>query len=74
MNIQPHINFYDVLTVLCTELKISDAKSITTQIKYDIIAQAESYIFEVARQNYGRKYFWLEGKNEHILVSGIANY
>ncbi|WP_350287748.1 hypothetical protein [uncultured Croceitalea sp.] len=40
----------------------------------DIIAQAGSYIFEVARRNYGGKYYWYDQLNQPILVTGQPNF
>ena len=40
----------------------------------DIVAQAGSYIFEVARRNYGGKYYWYEHLNQPILVTGQPNF
>ena len=40
----------------------------------DIIAQAGSYIFEVARRNYGGKYYWYDHLNQPILVTGQPNF
>ena len=37
----------------------------------DIIAQAGSYIFEVARRNYGGKYYWYDQLNQPILQRTI---
>ena len=40
----------------------------------DIVAQAGSYIFEVARRNYGGKYYWYDQLNQPILVTGQPNF
>ncbi|MFV0566073.1 MAG: hypothetical protein ACK5NB_09600 [Flavobacteriaceae bacterium] len=40
----------------------------------DIIAQAGSYIFEVARRNFGGKYFWYDHLNQPILVTGQPEF
>jgi hypothetical protein len=40
----------------------------------DIIAQAGSYIFEVARRNYGGKYYWYDQLNQPILVTGQPEF
>ncbi|WP_204161791.1 hypothetical protein [Dokdonia sp. Dokd-P16] len=40
----------------------------------DIIAQAGSYIFEVARRNYGGKYYWHDQLNQPILVTGQPEF
>jgi len=40
-------------------------------LKSDFIAQAGSYIFEVARRNLGGKYFWYDRLNQPIFVTGI---
>ncbi len=42
-------------------------------MKEDIIAQAGSYIFEVARRNYGGKYYWYDELNQPILVTGQSD-
>lgn len=39
-------------------------------MKDDIIRQAGSYIFEVARRNFGGKYYWYDPLNQPILVTG----
>ena len=40
------------------------------EMKSDLIGQAGGYIFEVARRNYGGRYFWFDQLNEPILVTG----
>ncbi len=40
----------------------------------EIIAQAGSYIFEVARRNYSGKYYWHDQLNQPILVTGQPNF
>lgn len=50
------------------------AEQIDDYMKSDLIAQAGSYIFEVARRNFGGKYFWYEQLNQPILVTGLPNY
>ena len=36
--------------------------------------QAGSYVFEVARRNYGGKYYWYDQMNQPILVTGQPNF
>ncbi|HMU05912.1 MAG TPA: hypothetical protein PJ990_19900 [Saprospiraceae bacterium] len=40
----------------------------------DLIGQAGGYIFEVARRNYGGKYYWYEQMNQPILVTGQPKF
>ena len=47
---------------------------IDREMKSDLIAQAGSYIFEVARRNYGGKYFWYDQMNQPILVTGQPDF
>jgi len=47
---------------------------IDEEMKSDVIAQAGSYVFEVARRNYGGKYFWYDQMNQPILVTGHPNF
>lgn len=49
-------------------------KDIDEEMKSDVIAQAGSYVFEVARRNYGGKYFWYDQMNQPILVTGQPNF
>ncbi|UUZ81047.1 hypothetical protein LJK88_41015 [Paenibacillus sp. P26] len=35
---------------------------------------AGSYIFEVARRNYGGQYFWEQDRNQPVLVTGEPEY
>ncbi len=44
-----------------------------SDMKEDIIAQAGSYIFEVARRNYGGKYYWDDKMKQPILVTGHSD-
>jgi hypothetical protein len=39
-----------------------------------IINSVGSYIFEVARRNYGGKYFWLDQRNQPIFVTGQPKF
>ncbi|HEX7846569.1 MAG TPA: hypothetical protein VF476_12280 [Chitinophagaceae bacterium] len=43
-------------------------------MKEDLIEQAGSYIFEVARRNYGGRYFWYDPGNQPIFVTGIPAF
>ena len=43
-------------------------------MKSDFIAQAGSYIFEVARRNFSGKYFWYDQLDQPILVTGLPNF
>lgn len=40
----------------------------------DLIGQAGAYIFEVARRNFGGKYYWYEQLNQPILVTGQPKF
>jgi len=42
--------------------------------KQDLINSVGSYIFEVARKNFGGKYFWYDKLNQPILVTGQPEY
>jgi hypothetical protein len=44
------------------------------EMKGDIMGQAGGYIFEVARRNYGGKYFWYEQMDQPILVTGHPHF
>ncbi len=50
------------------------ANQMDEEMKNDLTAQAGSYIFEVARRNYGGKYYWYEEKNQPILVTGQPHF
>jgi hypothetical protein len=40
----------------------------------NIVSKAGSYIFEVAKQNYGGKYYWYDNLNQPILVTGQPEF
>lgn len=40
----------------------------------DMVAQAGSYIFEVARRRYGGVYVWFEERHQPILVTGLPSF
>lgn len=40
----------------------------------DLIGQAGGYIFEVARRNFGGKYYWYEQMNQPIFVTGQPKF
>lgn len=42
--------------------------------KQNLISSAGSYIFEVARRNFGGKYFWYDQLKQPILVTGQPNF
>ncbi|TWI03161.1 hypothetical protein IQ05_00090 [Flavobacterium tiangeerense] len=44
------------------------------EMKEDLIAQAGSYIFEVARRNFGGKYFWYDQLDQPLLVTGLPHF
>ncbi|MBP6424753.1 MAG: hypothetical protein KA278_03425 [Flavobacterium sp.] len=47
---------------------------IDEEMMSDLIGQAGGYIFEVARRNFGGKYFWYEQLNQPILVTGQPKF
>ena len=44
------------------------------KMKSDFTAQAGAYIFEVARRNFGGKYFWYDKLNQPIFVTGQPDF
>lgn len=50
------------------------AEQLDEEMKEDLIAQAGSYIFEVARRNFGGKYFWYDQLDQPLLVTGLPNF
>jgi len=42
--------------------------------KQNLISTVGSYIFEVARRNFGGKYFWYDQLNQPILVTGQPDF
>jgi len=40
----------------------------------NVIQTVGSYVFEVARKNFGGKYFWYDHLNQPILVTGQPNF
>lgn len=41
---------------------------------YSAASMAGSYIFEVAKRNYGGEYYWVEEKKQPVLVTGQPNF
>ncbi|MBU5484590.1 hypothetical protein KQI86_09630 [Clostridium sp. MSJ-11] len=41
---------------------------------YSICSMVGSYIFEVARKNYGGEYYWVQEKEQPVLVTGEPNF
>ena len=39
-----------------------------------IVAQIGAYVFEVARRNFGGRYFWYDAGNQPILVTGLPDF
>jgi hypothetical protein len=39
-----------------------------------IVEQIGAYIFEVARRNFGGRYFWYDARNQPILVTGLPDF
>lgn len=39
-----------------------------------LVQAAGAYVFEVARRNYGGKYFWYDKRNQPILVTGMPEF
>lgn len=65
------------LAILDDEIRrlLSENKDdMDSEMLEDIIAQAGSYIFEVARRNFGGKYFWYDQLNQPILVTGQPEF
>ncbi|PKB44161.1 hypothetical protein AX016_2375 [Cellulophaga sp. RHA19] len=49
-------------------------KQMDKEQQQNLITTVGSYIFEVARQNFGGKYFWYDKLNQPILVTGQPNF
>lgn len=49
-------------------------KQMDKEQQQNLITTVGSYIFEVARQNFGGKYFWYDKLNQPILVNGQPNF
>lgn len=41
---------------------------------YSIYTMAGSYVFEVARKNYGGEYYWIQEEEQPILVAGEPDF
>lgn len=65
------------LTILDEEILslFSDHKNeIEKEVLEDIVAQSGSYIFEVARKNFGGKYYWYSKMNQPVFVTGQPHF
>lgn len=67
------INSLKALDELLEQFHLNQ-NDIDDEMKSDVIAQAGSYIFEVARRNYGGKYFWYNQMDQPILVTGQPDF
>lgn len=50
------------------------ADQMDEEMKADFIAQAGSYVFEVARRTYGGKYYWYYPLDQPVLVTGQPSF
>ncbi|MEW9094827.1 MAG: hypothetical protein AB2417_07045 [Clostridiaceae bacterium] len=41
---------------------------------YSVCSMVGSYIFEVARKNYGGEYYWVQEKEQPVLITGEPNF
>lgn len=39
-----------------------------------VVEQVGAYVFEVARRNFGGRYFWYDARNQPILVTGLPEF
>ncbi|UUZ79670.1 hypothetical protein LJK88_31890 [Paenibacillus sp. P26] len=53
--------------------EISDYE-IDNETLYSISSMAGCYIFEVARRNYGGKYYWIQERKQPVLVTGEPEF
>ena len=69
---------YSVKSLEVVENMLDEAFDFYTQMdkeqQKNLITTVGSYIFEVARQNFGGKYFWYDKLNQPILVTGQPNF
>ena len=69
---------YSVKSLEVVENMLDEAFDFYTQMNKEqqknLITTVGSYIFEVARQNFGGKYFWYDKLNQPILVTGQPNF
>ncbi len=73
----PGLDYSEGSLVLLDELieDFSDfADTDDRELVSDFTAQAGAYIFEVARRNFGGKYYWLDKLDQPILVTGQPNF
>lgn len=57
----------DILEELCDYKLDNDALN-------SVSSMAGSYIFEVARRNYGGQYYWVQDRDQPVLVTGEPDY
>lgn len=69
---------YSVKSLKVVDNILDEAFDFYTQMdkeqQQNLITTVGSYIFEVARQNFGGKYFWYDKLNQPILVTGQPNF
>lgn len=69
---------YSVKSLEVVENMLDEASDFYKQMdkeqQQNLITTVGSYIFEVARQNFGGKYFWYDKLNQPILVTGQPNF
>ncbi|WBU89243.1 hypothetical protein [Cellulophaga omnivescoria] len=69
---------YSVKSLEVVENMLDEASDFYKQMdkeqQQNLITTVGSYIFEVARQNFGGKYFWYDKLNQPILVNGQPNF
>lgn len=63
----------DVVETIIDEIS-SAYKKLDDNQQDEIANTIGSYVFEVARKNFGGKYFWYEPLNQPILVTGQPNF
>lgn len=69
---------YSVKSLKVVENALEEASDFYEEMveeqKQGLISSAGSYIFEVARRNFGGKYFWYDHLNQPILVTGQPEF
>lgn len=69
---------YSVASLSVIEELLEEAsdfyEDMPTERQDEVVAQIGAYVFEVARRNFGGRYFWYDARNQPILVTGLPDF
>ena len=68
------LNKEDIVALRINGVAVDADYDVDEDTQYNIRTMAGSYVFEVAKRNFGGKYYWLQSEQQPILIAGEPDF